>query len=82
MIQYISLIHNLEPGECVEADNGSEDPDTDRAPGSVRFMEDVHWHRNRANTQRRHETINQRVKVYGILTQRFRYDYIKYSMCF
>jgi len=79
-----ALLHMLEDGECVEADDGykAEDPRVVRAPGAVRFMEDKHWHMKRSKARRRHETINQRIKEYGVLTQRFRHDYTKHSMCF
>lgn len=74
----------LPPGECVEADDGyiAEDPQVVRAPGAARFMEDKHWHKKRGKARRRHETVNQRIKVYGVLTKRFRHDYGKHSMCF
>jgi hypothetical protein len=45
-------------------------------------MEDERWHAKRSNACCRHETINQRIKVFKILTDRFRHDIEKHSMCF
>lgn len=74
----------LELGECVEADDGyrAEDPACVRAPSAPRFMEDKWWHKKRGKGRKRHETVNERVKEYGVLTIRFRHDYEKHSMCF
>jgi hypothetical protein len=79
-----AIKYYLLPGECVEADDGykAEDPAVVRAPGAVRFMEDKHWHMKRSKARRRHETINQRIKQYSVLTHRFRHDLGKHSMCF
>lgn len=76
--------HYLLDGECVEADDGyiGEDPRLVRAPKGIRYMEDKWWYNKRGAARRRHETINQRIKVYGVLTNRFRHEYGKHSMCF
>lgn len=78
------LKHLLRKGERVEADDGykAEDPLLVKAPSGVRFMEDERWHAKRSKVRRRHETINQRIKVFKILTDRFRHDIEKHSMCF
>ena len=78
------LKHLLRPGERVEADDGyiAEDPQLVKAPAGARFMEDEHWHAKRGTARRRHETINQRIKIFKVLTDRFHHDIEKHSMCF
>ena len=84
MIFWHALKHQLHPGECVEADDGykAEDPEVVRAPAGVRAMEDMRWHMKRSKARRRHETINQRIKQYSVLTDRFRNDINKHLACF
>jgi len=79
-----AIKHQLLPGECVEADDGykAEDPLVVRAPGAARYMEDQWWHKKRGKARKRHETVNQRIKQYSVLTHRFRHDLEKHSMCF
>ena len=75
---------HLLPGECVEADDGykADDPSVVRAPSAPRYMEDTHWRNKRSKVRKRHETVNQRIKQYNVLTHRFRHGLEKHSMCF
>jgi hypothetical protein len=70
--------------ERVEADDGytAEDPLVVKAAAGVRYMEDTHWNAKRGKARRRHETVNERIKNFEVLTKRFEHDVEKHSMCF
>ena len=84
MIFRQGLKHMLDKGERAEVDDGykAEDPLTVKAGGCIRYREDTHWHAKRGKARRRHETINQRVKVFGVLRKAFDHPIEKHSQCF
>ena len=64
----------LDPGERVEADDGyiGEDPVTVVIASGLRFIESKEKKDVRAVLRLRHETVNERVKEFKVLTDRFR----------
>jgi hypothetical protein len=45
-------------------------------------MEDKPWHKKRSKVRNRGETVNHRLKTFGILSTTFRHNIEKHSMCF
>jgi hypothetical protein len=74
----------LDPGERVEADDGyiGEDPVFVVAASGLRFMESKEKNDVRAVIRLRHETVNERVKEFKVLTDRFRHNILKHGDCF
>ena len=76
------LLDHLEEGERVEADDGYIflDPEFTKARSSVFHPEENRGLRN--TVRARHETINQRMKVFNCLAQKFRHsDLGKHQDC-
>jgi hypothetical protein len=78
-----AIIHCLEEYERVEADNGyeGEAPRYVKTPAGATRPEGEKEMRNRVRG--RHETVNERFKNWGCLSQRFRSkNMLKFSACF
>lgn len=76
------LMHELGPNEQVEADDGymGESPQHCKCPGSLISRTDQKKERGRIRM--RHEMINQRMKTFHCLVNRFRHGVDKHSICF
>jgi hypothetical protein len=74
----------LDRGERVEADDGyiGEDPTFVVAASGLRFMESEAQTNVRKTLRMRHETVNERIKQFAVLTDRFRHDILKHGDCF
>ena len=72
----------LEPGERVEADDGymGDNPLYVKCPGS--YARRIDQERMRGRLRMRHETVNERIKNFGCLTDRFRHCMEKHASCF
>lgn len=79
-----ALKGDLDENERVETDDGyiGEDPCFTKCPGGIRSMEDERWHAKRSKARNRGETVNHRLKTFGVLGGTFRHDIEKHSMCF
>lgn len=82
MIFRDGLIHQLEEGERVEADDGyiGECPRFCKCPGG--FHGRLDQERMRGRVRMRHETVNKRLKQFACLTKKFRHSAEKHSACF
>jgi len=71
-----SLKTFLDPYERVEADNGylGEDPVTCKTPGGLTSKSDKKAAKFRDRIRARHETVNARIKTFGVLKNRFRHQ--------
>ena len=78
------LKDKLDDGERVIADDGykAEDPYCVVAPGGLRAGDNKQKKKARGLVGGRHETINERVKQFKVLTDRFRHDIGKHGDCF
>jgi hypothetical protein len=74
----------LDMDERVEADAGyeAEDPGTVVSSSGIRFMETQKVKKLRGTIHSRHETINERLKQFKVLSERFHHDIEKHSQCF
>lgn len=72
----------LEDGERVEADKGylGESPEFCKVPGSLTNPPDRE--RLQKRVRLRHESVNERMKNWGCLLNRFRHGIAKHSACF
>jgi hypothetical protein len=78
-----AIVHFLEDGERVEADDGyiGEAPKYVKCPNSFTNPDDKKKMQQRVRS--RHETVNKRLKQWGCLKDRFRHDVAhKHSSCF
>ena len=76
------LLHQLDEGERVEADDGYKglDPEFIKTPSGIHHPEQRKVVRNRVMA--RQETVNARNKQWGILSQIFRYSMEKHQIVF
>ena len=76
------MIHALEPNERAEADDGylGECPEHCKCPNGCTRQED----REQLNQRQRnrHETVNERFKIFGRMRQKFRHSPAKHGICF
>jgi len=74
----------LKENERVETDDGyiGEDPCFTKCPSGTRCLEDERWRNKRNNVRSRGETANHRLKTFRVLSETFRHDVLKHSMCF
>lgn len=77
-----ALIHELDPNERVETDKGYRGvfPATAKVPGlsiSTQQQEEM-----RERVRGRHETINERMKNFKVMGERFRHDIRLHTNCF
>lgn len=76
------LIHNLDHGERVEADDGyiGECPTHCKCPGALTVL--PQQQRMRARLRMRHESINEKIKNFQCLVKIFKHGLDKHSHCF
>jgi hypothetical protein len=74
----------LDQGERVEADDGyqADDPEFIVSASGIRYMETRGKKNVRRVIRNRHETINERLKQFHVLSERFHHDISKHSACF
>lgn len=78
----MGLKHELDHGEKVEADDVYRDRRC-KTPGGHRHHADpIGQQRMRGRIKMRHETINERIKVFAALRKKFRHNNAKHSHCF
>ena len=72
----------LDPGERVEADDGyiGDNPQYILCPGS--YAKRLDQSRMKGRLRMRHKTVNERIKNFDCLTDRFRHSAEKHSSCF
>jgi len=78
-----SLISFLDAGERVEADDGyiGEEPKTCKTPGGFSSRTELQ-NKYRMRLRSRHETVNSRLKNFGVLKERFRHTLKNHSSAF
>jgi hypothetical protein len=78
-----SLKSFLEPGERVEADDGyiGEEPEFCKTPSGFSSRSECQ-DKFRSRLRSRHETVNARIKNFGILQNRYRHELTKHSLVF
>jgi hypothetical protein len=79
-----ALKHYLGENERVEADDGyvGDDPKIVKTPRGIRFMESKEFHSARAEARACHETCNNIIKQFHVLSHVFHHDIEKHGMCF
>jgi hypothetical protein len=79
-----ALKHYLGENERVEADDGyvGEDPKIIKTPKGVRFLESERVRSARGEARAHHETCNNLVRQFGVLSDVFHHDIQKHGMCF
>lgn len=75
------LKHDLDDGERVEADKGYQGDKKVKAPGPL-YDFDERYVKMKKDVASRHETVNQRLKLYTCLVDRFRHGVEKHAACF
>ena len=78
----MALVHELEPGERAEADNGyiKEWTENCKCPNGITRQEESE--RLNQRQRNRHETVNERFKNFGCMSQKFRHSPDKHGTCF
>ena len=73
------MIHRLDENEMIEADRGYKGMgEVCRMPGDYLSQSD---NKAKANARARHETINRRLKQFGVLGKRFRHPLRRHKVC-
>jgi hypothetical protein len=72
----------LEEGERVEADDGYAALDPEYVKTRSSPLHSIEMRDVRNSIRARHETVNKRLKQWGVLREVFRHDSSKHSMCF
>jgi hypothetical protein len=79
-----ALMNMLDEDERIEADDGycGEDPDHIKTPAGIRFNQSERSHEARALARSCHETANNLLKAFNVLSGVFQHDIEKHSECF